>query len=186
MKVFEPLRMYLSPLRTAVVVSAAASEPHPGSVSPMQPIHSPVASFGQVLLLLRLRPVLQDVGRAEVGVGAPGQDMAAVDTGMADRFAGEATGDEIRPRPAVLLRNGKTEQSHLTEFPPDIEAEFPLQVGLLAQGCDLALRKPVDGLPEHLLFFADREIHKDSFAGFQMWTSPRRARHSSIVATCRP
>ncbi len=47
MKVFDPFRMYLSPLRTAVVVSAAASEPQPGSVSPMQPIHSPVASFGR-------------------------------------------------------------------------------------------------------------------------------------------
>ena len=106
--------------------------------------------------------------------------------GMADRLPGKAAGDEIRPRTAVCLRHGKAEESHLAEFPPDIEIEFPLQVGLLAQGGDLALRKSIDGLPEHLLFFADREIHKNSFAGYQVWTRPSRARHSSIVATCRP
>ena len=35
--------------------SSPGSEPWSGSVRPKQPIHSPVASFGQVFALLRLR-----------------------------------------------------------------------------------------------------------------------------------
>jgi len=46
MKVLEPFKIYLSPFLTAVVRMEAASEPAPGSVRPMQPIHSPLASLG--------------------------------------------------------------------------------------------------------------------------------------------
>ena len=49
-KVLEPFRIYLSPFFTAVVRKEAASDPAPGSVRPMQPIHSPLASFGMYFL----------------------------------------------------------------------------------------------------------------------------------------
>ena len=48
-KRFEPLRIYLSPLRTAVVRIAAASEPEPASVSANAAIHSPLAREGKYL-----------------------------------------------------------------------------------------------------------------------------------------
>ncbi len=47
MNILVPLRIHLSPLRTAVVFMPAASEPEPGSVRPQAPSHSPVASLGR-------------------------------------------------------------------------------------------------------------------------------------------
>ncbi len=50
MKRFDPLRIYLSLLRTANVCIAAASEPEPASVRPKAASHSPLASGGKYLL----------------------------------------------------------------------------------------------------------------------------------------
>ncbi len=46
MKVFEPLSTHWSPSRTAVVLSAARSEPPEGSVMPMAVSSSPLATPG--------------------------------------------------------------------------------------------------------------------------------------------
>ena len=133
MNVLDPFRMYLSPFRTARRrqrggVRAAARFGQPHAADPLAG-----GELRQILLFLRLRSVLHDVGGAQIGVGAPGQGVAAVHAGVADRLAGEAAGDDIRPLSAVLLRNGQAQQSHLAEFPPDLEAEFALQIGLFAE-----------------------------------------------------
>jgi hypothetical protein len=49
MKIFDPLRMYSSPLRTAVVVPAAASVPAPGSVRAKAPRRRPEVMSGRYL-----------------------------------------------------------------------------------------------------------------------------------------
>ena len=46
MNVFEPLMIQSSPSRTAVVFSAARSDPPDGSVMPMAVMISPVQNFG--------------------------------------------------------------------------------------------------------------------------------------------
>ena len=51
MNILAPFRMYVSPFLTAVVWIEAASEPALGSVRPMAPIHSPVASLGRYFSL---------------------------------------------------------------------------------------------------------------------------------------
>src|SRR4051812_42993344 len=48
--VLEPVRLYPPETRFARVCIEPGSEPWLGSVSPKQPIHSPVASFGRYLL----------------------------------------------------------------------------------------------------------------------------------------
>ena len=45
-KRLEPLRIYVSPLRTALVCIAAASDPEPASVKPKAAVHSPLARRG--------------------------------------------------------------------------------------------------------------------------------------------
>ena len=50
MKIFVPLRIYLSPASTAIVCCMAASVPALGSVRPKAPIHSPEASFGKYFI----------------------------------------------------------------------------------------------------------------------------------------
>src|SRR6266702_1442500 len=46
MNVLLPFNTHLSPRRTAIVRAPPASEPDPGSVSPHEPSHCPLASFG--------------------------------------------------------------------------------------------------------------------------------------------
>ncbi|SKZ12444.1 Uncharacterised protein [Mycobacteroides abscessus subsp. abscessus] len=46
MKVFAPVMAYSSPSRTARVLMACRSDPVPGSVMAMAPIHSPETSLG--------------------------------------------------------------------------------------------------------------------------------------------
>src|ERR1051326_6062655 len=53
---FEPLRTYLPPFRTAVVRSAAASEPEPGSVSAHAPSFLPAAMSGRERSFCSLEP----------------------------------------------------------------------------------------------------------------------------------
>ena len=83
MNVFEPLRTYSSPLRTAVVLIRATSEPASGSVSPNeQRIGSSISGGSQVALLL---------------LGAGGDQRAGAEAVAAER------GPDARAAPVQLL-----------------------------------------------------------------------------------
>ena len=71
MNVFDPLMIQSLPSRTAVVFSAARSEPPYGSVMPIAVIISPVQNCGKPTLLLLVGRQLDEIrcGAVVVGVG---------------------------------------------------------------------------------------------------------------------
>ena len=82
MKVLEPLRTQSSPSRTAVVFSAARSEPPDGSVIAIAVTSSPVAHAGQPALLLLLGAEVDEVRRARRRRGCRStSDSAALNVG---------------------------------------------------------------------------------------------------------
>ena len=76
MKVLEPLRIQSSPSRTAVVLSAARSEPPEGSVMPIAVSSSPEQKPRQPALLLLLGGQVHEVRRHDVGVDAEQEGSA--------------------------------------------------------------------------------------------------------------
>ena len=82
----------------------------------------------------------------------PGQGVAAVDTGMTDRFTCQTAGYKISPLATVLFGDGQSQQSHLPHFFPDIKTEFAFQVCFFTERCDLLPGEAIYGFSEHALF----------------------------------
>ena len=147
-----PFRTYASPSRTAVVVSDAASEPDPGSVSANAPISSPLASPGSQRALLRLGAIDDDALRADAVVGA---DQRA----ERGRRARELERDEDfllhrQAEPAVGFGQRKPEQAELAHLRDDVIGNG-IAVGnaMLVRDQALAHEAP-DALPQQIQRFA--------------------------------
>ena len=128
MNILVPLSTQWSPLRTAVVFIAAASEPLPGSVRPQAPSHSPVASFGQVLLLLGVVAEDPDVAGAQAVVGGHGERERAVVAG--DLLDGDRDREGVHRRAAVLLGDQDAQHPQLAQLPDHLGRELLVVVPL--------------------------------------------------------
>lgn len=130
MKVFEPLMIQSSPSRTAVVFSAARSEPPEGSVIAMAQIFSPARHCGQPALLLLIGAQVDDVGRADIGVDAEARGHGGVEL----RELLCPCGVEqivVDAGPAVLLRDAQPEESLLPGLLPHVAGDGLLPDHLL-------------------------------------------------------
>ncbi len=67
---------------------------------------------GDILFLLLLGAEIKDVMGAQVGMGAPGKQAAAVHPRMPQGLSGQAAGDDVRPRPAQFLGKGQPQYPH--------------------------------------------------------------------------
>ena len=119
MNVLEPLRTQSSPSRTAVVFSAARSEPPDGSVIPIAVRISPVQKPGSQRLLLLLGGQVDEVRRHDVGVDAHARGQRHVDLGQ---LLGEHRVEAVvaGPGAAVLLGDLQAEEALLAGLDPEV------------------------------------------------------------------
>jgi hypothetical protein len=89
--------------------------------------------------------------------------MAAV----AERFERDRARQRVAAAAAVLLGHGKPLDADLGALAPQLAGEGLLAVALDDIAVEDVAREPDDVLPEHALFFGEREIHQ-SFA-FRFW-----------------
>ena len=140
MKVFDPLSTQSSPSRTAVVFSAARSEPPLGSVIAIAVTSSPVQKPGQPALLLLLGAQVAQVGRDDVGVDAQarrhrGRDARQLlaEHGVEPVVAGLGA--------AVLLGDLQAEEALLARLDPDVARDRLGLDELLEPRPDLAVER---------------------------------------------
>ena len=105
---------------------------------------------GKVLQPLFLGAVGIDRIHDQAGLHAHHAAIAGIDPLHFPRD--QAVGDVRRAKPAVLLRNGGTQQAHLAHFGEDARIGLFLAVGGHHPGLQLFLRKGAGGVAQHAFF----------------------------------
>ena len=156
MKVFEPVRRQPSPSRTARVVSAAASEPQPGSVSAKQPSRSPEASRGshsrfcsslpKRAIVLPTSPTLTET--------IPRTDESALPELLDD----ERVGDGVEAAAAVPLVPAGAEEADVGELRHERAVDLLGAVPVPRVRDDLARRELAGRLADQLLLLRQLEV----------------------------
>ena len=145
-----------SPLRTARVRAAPASEPEPGSVSPQPPSTSPLASRGRYFCFCASLPA-----RKMCPVHSELCDAIVSPTDASARATSSSAIDvvvELHPRAAVLLGDLHAEQAHLAHRRDDLVREALLLVPARGVGDDQPLAQLAHGLLQDALLFGQLEV----------------------------
>ena len=154
MNVFEPLRTYSSPRRSAFVLMRATSEPASGSVSPNEHRSGSSASGGSHVALLLVVAGDDDRRRAErVRDDRDGDPGAAPRELLADQHPREAG----QARAAVLLREVDVHQADLVRLRDHVGRMRRVLVVLGGLRADLLLGELARQLAQRLLLVAERE-----------------------------
>jgi len=106
------------------------------------------------------RTVFEDRVRAQVGVGAQGEQVALIDAGVPQSLAGQAAGLHAGARSAQFLRKRKAQDAHLSQLPPHLHGELAFEIRLLDQRHNFFFCELIDRIFEHQLFFRKAEFHE--------------------------
>ena len=101
--------------------------------------------FGQVLLLLLRRAVIEDIWRDDVRVQPPAN---AGQAGAGDFLDDNGTVAEIRPHTAILFRHGRTQEAQLTGLLPKFTADLAVLLPLIVIRRSLLLQELAHGVAE--------------------------------------
>ncbi|MFN8016807.1 MAG: hypothetical protein U0P45_01655 [Acidimicrobiales bacterium] len=112
----------------------------------------------QPALLLLLRAEREDRVGAEPDARLQSDRRRLVDAG--ELLDGDAQGGEVRPRAAVLLREGQAEEAQLAHGQDRVGGERVVSVPRLGVGCDLGFGEVPHHLAELLLLVGEVEVHR--------------------------
>ncbi len=113
----------------------------------------------EVLLLLRLRPAVEERGRAQAHTGFEGDRHRRVDP--CDLLDRDAVREEVGAAPPVFLGEGQPEQAELAHRPHGVDGKGVVAVPGLGVGCDLSFGEVAHDGTELLLFGRRVELHGD-------------------------
>ena len=155
MKHLEPLRTYLSPLRTAVVRMPETSEPASGSVRQKEASLKSSVSIPRYCFLSSSRAGQRERRRGQA-VGAERRRDARAAPG--ELLLDDASVEVGRARPAVLLGHVRVHQAELPGLAQHVVRPRAVLVVLPGDGTDLLRREVVRHLAQRLLLVGQREI----------------------------
>ena len=117
-----------------------------------------LAQLGQILHLLFLGTMLKDGSAAQRGVSRDDNGSGAADLGQL--FHSHGVSQNVSASAAVLLGEVDAHHAQLSHLLDGLHGEALFLIDLLGQGLDFGLRKLTVHFAEHLMLFAQNEIHK--------------------------
>ena len=153
-----PLSTYESPSRRAVVASAAASVPAPGSVRPNVASFSPRAcGTSQRCFCSSVRPLHQ---RQRVEPDMDAHDHAEGGVGALQLLAQDAEADVVHASAAPALPDGRAQEPQLAHLLEDVAADLALRVPLADVRLDLGRGEVAHRLLHELVLVRQREVDR--------------------------
>ena len=162
--ILAPLRIQSEPSRRAWVRIVPGSDPASGSVSPKQPITSPVCIAGQPALLLLLRAPLPDREHRERALH--GDRAADPRVARLELEAGQAVGNGARARQAVAVEV-HAEEPELRELRDDLAGKDALLEPVADVGHDLLADELPHGVADRLLLVVEKGVDRKEVVGVE-------------------